>query len=267
MQDHLAPAIGQGCRSDTAEQKMARSRGSFGRITLADVARSAGVATMTVSRYLNQHPNVTAKTARTVKAIDKLGYFPNHAARILMGQPSNVIGLIVPDLTDEFFATVAHHVQEVAAAQNYLVWIAASNFSGEADLNLIQRMIQHHVDGILIIPSPGAKLAGIESQKKPIIALDRPIPNTRIDTVTLENRNDAYKAMQHFLTHGYRKVACFGPELNLHTVHERFAGYQDAMREHRYPVLPYAHCFDTASTVRALKRHLSKRSRPMRSLL
>src|ERR1700710_1514315 len=86
-------------------------------ITLADVAKASGLATMTVSRYLNGHPNITEKTARKVKeAIDALGYRPNQAARMLMGQPSKVIGLILPNLANPFFSSIAHSVQQTANA-------------------------------------------------------------------------------------------------------------------------------------------------------
>jgi LacI family transcriptional regulator len=227
---------------------MTRSKGTSGNVTLVDVARAAGVATMTVSRYLNNHPNVTEKTARKVKtAIDKLGYSPNQAARMLMGQPSKVIGLIVPDLTLSFFATVAHYVQEVARQKGYLVWIAATN-SVRADMTAVQQMKQHHVDGILLVPSPGVGVTEAEINGLPMIALCRPLVGTRIDSVTLENRRNGRDATEHLLSHGYQRIACLGLEQNIYTMTERLAGYCDAMREHRLPVLPYTECKDGPST-------------------
>src|SRR5438045_4154261 len=81
------------------------------RATLEDVARAAGVGPMTVSRTINGHPYVSATTAKKVRAaIRKLDYRPNHAARMLTGQLSRSIGLIVPDIADTFFSVVIHAV-------------------------------------------------------------------------------------------------------------------------------------------------------------
>src|ERR1035438_3697810 len=157
---------------------------SNARATLAEVAKAAGVATMTVSRYLNSHPNVTDKTARKVKAaIDTLGYKPNIAARMLMGQPSRVIGLIIPNLANPFFSEIAQSVQQRAHANGYLVWIAASNDSPEMDLELIEQMRDHHVDGILLTASPRTKLRPELLGELPTVALDRPIAGLRTDLI------------------------------------------------------------------------------------
>src|SRR5260370_729502 len=85
------------------------------RAKLEDVARAAGVGPMTVSRTINGHPYVAEETAKKVRAaIRRLGYRPNHAARMLTGQLSRSIGLIVPDISDTFFSVFSHAVQETA---------------------------------------------------------------------------------------------------------------------------------------------------------
>src|SRR6202030_1985820 len=107
---------------------MVRKSSPIKRATLEDVARAAGVGPMTVSRTINGHPYVADETAKRVHAaILHLGYRPNHAARILTGQLSKSIGLIVPDVADPFFSVVSHAVQEAAREAGYLVWLAASN--------------------------------------------------------------------------------------------------------------------------------------------
>src|ERR1700758_2402756 len=93
------------------------------RATLDDVAKAAGVGPMTVSRTINGHPYVADETARKVRAaIRRLNYRPNHAARMLTGQLSRSIGLIVPDIADAFFSVIIHAVQEIARESGYLVW-------------------------------------------------------------------------------------------------------------------------------------------------
>jgi LacI family transcriptional regulator len=230
------------------------------KITLADVAKSAGVATMTVSRYLNGHPNITEKTARRVKAaIDALGYRPNQAARMLMGQPSKVIGLILPNLANPFFSSIAHSVQQTAHAFGYLVWIAATNDESESDLQLIERMRDQHVDGILLTPSQHTSLRLEDLGGLPLVALDRPLAGG-VDLVTIEDRVAAREAVEHLLSHGYKRIACFGLDSGIHSIQERITGYQEAMRGHNLTPLPYVQCEDRESAMRVIRKLMSSRT-------
>src|SRR5215475_33800 len=108
---------------------------------------------MTVSRTINGHPYVAEETAKKVRAaIRKLDYRPNHAARMLTGQLSRSIGLIVPDLADPFFSVVSHAVQETARQNEYLVWQAASNGDPAIEAAQMEQMTNHPVDGVLLVP-------------------------------------------------------------------------------------------------------------------
>jgi len=227
-------------------------------ITLADVARAAGLATMTVSRYLNGHPNITEKTARKVKdAIDALGYRPNQAARMLMGQPSKVIGLILPNLANPFFAAIAHSVQQTAHERGYLVWIAATNDESKNDLELIERMRDQHVDGILLTASPRTTLPKQLLDGLPLVALDRPVGGSTVDIVTIEDRVAASAAVEHLLSHGYQRIACLGLDSSIHSIRERILGYQEAMQQHRLVPLPYVQCEDRQSAKNVIRRLMS----------
>src|SRR6266700_6011024 len=98
------------------------------RPTITDVARRAGIGIMTVSRVINGSHRVTEKTRKKVlAAIAEVGYKPNEAARLLKGQRARTIGLIVPDLSDVFFAACAHKIQEVARSHGYLTLVVSSD--------------------------------------------------------------------------------------------------------------------------------------------
>ena len=227
-------------------------------ITLADVANTAGVATMTVSRYLNAHPNVTQRTARKVQAaIEALGYRPNVAARMLMGQPSRVIGLIIPNLANPFFSVIAHNVQQTARAHGYLVWIAATNDQTEIDLQLVEQMCDHHVDGILLTASPRTVLRPDLIGDIPLIALDRPVAGLPVDFVTIEDRTAAREAVNHLISHKYKRIACFGLPPEIQPIRERITGYQEAMRSHELTPLPYVECGDRSSALCVIRKALS----------
>lgn len=206
--------------------------------TLEDVARAAGVGPMTVSRTINGHPYVATETATRVRAaIRQLGYRPNHAARVLTGQLSKAIGLIVPDLADTFFSIVSHAVQETAREEGYLAWLAASNDDPSIEEAQIEEMTNHPVDGILLVPanSHSRYLKTIAAGATPIVTIDRPIEGVLTDSVEVENRAGARMAVEHLIGHGCRKIACVVMNSHLRPVRQRIAGYEECMRQAKLP--------------------------------
>lgn len=201
--------------------------------TLEDVARAAGVGPMTVSRTINGHPYVANETAKKVRAaIRELDYRPNHAARILTGQLSKAIGLIVPDLSDSFFSIVSHAVQEAAREAGYLAWLAASNGDPAIEEAQIEQMTHHPVDGILLVPanSQSKYLRAVAAGSTPLVTIDRPIEAVVTDSVEVENRAGARMAVEHLLGHGYKKITCMVMNFHLQPVKQRVAGYEECMR-------------------------------------
>src|SRR5260370_10841758 len=121
--------------------------------TLADVAKVAGVGVMSVSRVVNGTRRVAPETERKGRAaIRRIGYEPNEAARILKGHRARIIGLIVPDLADSFFATYANAVQETALKAGYMTLMAASAHRDEVERRETELMIQRQVAGLLVTP-------------------------------------------------------------------------------------------------------------------
>ena len=146
---------------------------------------------MTVSRTINGHPYVAEETAKKVlAAIRQLDYRPNHAARMLTGQLSRSIGLIVPDLADPFFSVVSHAVQETARENGYLVWLAASNDDSSIEAAQVEQMTHHPVDGILLVPADSRHryLKEVASGTTPVVTIDRAIEGATTDSVEVENR-------------------------------------------------------------------------------
>ena len=160
--------------------KKMRKLPSIKRATLEDVALAAGVGAMTVSRTINGHPYVAEDTAKRVRAaIRQLNYRPNHAARMLTGQLSRSIGLIVPDLADTFFSVVSHAIQEAARENGYLVWLAVSNDDPATEAAQVEQMSHHPVDGILLVPvdSRHRYLKAVASGTTPIVTIDKEPPS------------------------------------------------------------------------------------------
>src|SRR3954471_17375649 len=198
--------IGQSDRVSSPRESLPRKRA-----TLEDVARVAGVGPMTVSRTINGHPYVSEATAKKVRAaIRKLEYRPNHAARMLTGQLSRSIGLIVPDIADTFFSVVIHAVQETARESGYLVWLAASNEDPSLEAAQVEMMTHQPVDGILLVPVDARRsyLKSIAAGTTPIVTVDRPIEIATTDSIGVENRRGAQLAVDHLIQHGYKRIKC-----------------------------------------------------------
>ncbi|WP_311720102.1 LacI family DNA-binding transcriptional regulator [Tunturibacter empetritectus] len=235
------------------------------RATLEDVARSAGVSPMTVSRTINGHPYVTGETAKKVRAaIRRLSYRPNHAARVLTGQLSRSIGLIVPDIADTFFSVVSHAVQETARESGYLVWLAASDEDPTIEAAQVEMMTHHPVDGILLVPadSRNGYLKTLASGTTPIVTIDRPIEIATTDSVGVENRRGARLAVEHLIQHGYKKITCIAANSHLLTVKERIAGYKESMRRAKLPCPKELRVSSPSAAKSALSELFGSRNRP-----
>lgn len=202
--------------------------------TMSDVARLAGVGTMTVSRVLSGTVRVSAETTQRVQtAIDQLNYRPNVLARAFRGQRSHSIGLILPYLYDPFFANCAHAVTTVAREHGYSVIITTSDEDPETEYSEADEMLQRHVDGLLVIPARirQSRLTRALFGKTPVVAFDRPVPDPSIDTVLVQNAIGSRRITEHLIEHGHRHITFFALSRSLFTMSTRFAGYRRAVQE------------------------------------
>lgn len=190
---------------------------------------------MTVSRVLTGAAAVRPdKVERVQKAIRLLRYRPNEMARALRSKRSRIIGLIVPRLSDSFFATIAHAVNDVAVKNGYSVLITTSNDDVNTEYSQVQMMVLRGVEGILIIPVPGynSRLNQEEFEHIHLVALDRPVDDPRTDSVCVQNVEGSRQAVEHLIAHGHKKIVCISESDNLHTLRERYEGYRRAMIDH-----------------------------------
>lgn len=207
--------------------------------TLADIAKVARVGVMSVSRVVNGTRPVSAETERKVRAaIEKIGYRPNEAARILRGHRAQVIGLIVPDLADPFFATYANAVHETAWEAGYMTLMAASAHRKDIERRETEFMIERSVAGMLVAPINSANdhFETAKNHGVPIVSIDRPMEGVDVDAFVVDNREAAARATQHLIDHKHESILCIADDENIFTKAERVAGYSEAMRRARLPV-------------------------------
>lgn len=202
--------------------------------TLADVAKVAGVGVMSVSRVVNGTRKVSKDTEdRVLEAIRRIGYEPNEAARMLKGHRARVLGLIVPDLADPFYAVLANAVQETAREAGYMTLLVASGHQVAVERQQAELMLQRQIAGLIVIPSGRDNdfYAHALNQKVPIISVDRPLESIDVDSVIVDNREATIMAVRHLLEHGHRNILYLTDEEIILTKRERLAGYYDAMRK------------------------------------
>jgi LacI family transcriptional regulator len=201
---------------------------------MSDVAKLAGVGTMTVSRVLSGSVKVSEETAKRVfDAVAALNYRPNEVARALRDQRTHQIGVIVPNLLDPFFAVCAQTVSTVAKEHAYSVVIATADEDVDTEYGEASRMLRRQVEGFVIIPAAGGttRITGPEFNRTPIVTLDRPIENSSYDSVVVENKYGSQLGVNHLIQHGHSRIAFFGLSRNLYTIKARFDGYREAMKK------------------------------------
>lgn len=217
----------------TAKRKSRGSGGEPGLPTIREVAKLAGVALMTVSRVINDHPSVRPKTKKKVQAaIEELGYERNEAAGLLKGQRSMMIGLIVPDLGDIFFAACANTVERMAREAGYMTLIVSSGHDAELEMQQAELMARRKLSGLLIISSgtgDDVRVRQLRSSGLAVVAFDRPLEGAGTDAVLIENQSGAEEAIAHLIGHGYKHIACLGYDDEAYPVRERIAGYRSVM--------------------------------------
>jgi LacI family transcriptional regulator len=209
--------------------------------TMRDVADRAGVGLATVSRVVNELGSVRPATADRVRAaISELGFQRNEVARALRpGQHSRTIGLLLGDLTNPFYATLAKAAVAVAGAARYAVVLSTVDEDPEVEQQAIRELVGRRVAGLVIVPDQGDyRFLREETGRRPlpVVFVDRPSTGApSADSVVLDNEAGGRMATAHLLAHGHRRVAVLVAP-SYYTTGRRLRGYRRAMRDAGLPV-------------------------------
>ena len=228
--------------------------------TMSDVARLAGVGTMTVSRALSGNSYVSTESKqRVLRAVEQLKYRPNDLARAFRGRRSHSIGLIIPCINEPFFATCAHAVTSVAREHGYSVIISTSAENTETEYIEAERMLERHVDGIVVIPSKfrQSRLTRSLFGKTPVVTFDRPVSDPSLDVVLVQNTAGARRVVEHLIEHGHKRITFLGLSRTLFTIKTRFAGYRRALQEAGLEADAAFDCRTESATLEILERKLN----------
>lgn len=202
--------------------------------TIKDVAHLAGVAPITVSRVINNTDYIREDTRqRVLRAIDQLGYVPNKVARSLRSRQTGMLALVVSDITNPFFTTVARGVEDAASAAGFNLILCNTDESEAKQEIYLQLLLERRVDGILLVPARSAvePVQMIQKMDIPVVVLDRKLPGAQADVVRCDSEDGAYRLTRLLLRHGHRRIAMLSGPLDVSTAVDRVKGYQQAMAE------------------------------------
>jgi len=201
--------------------------------TLRDVAQSAGMSPATVSRALSGARYVDEVTrARAVAAARTVGYQPNALARALRAKQTMTIGLIVPDIRNDFYAETATVLQGAFEERGYRLLLCISNNEAESDRSYLRMLTEFRVDAVVYVPSTpaGARDALAAPKRIPIVELLRHTDEGVYDAIVSDDREGAIELTSHLVAQKHRRIAMIaGPE-SLSTTRYRVAGYREVMR-------------------------------------
>lgn len=208
-------------------------------INIIEIARRAGVSTATVSRALNNNGPVREETRQKILQIAReLNYKPNPIARSLSRKQTDTIGVILPELVDEFFMEIIRGIDETAYRANRYVMLSSFHSQRNIVETLLEFMSSGRVDGVILMaPQMQTDLVSLLAKsKKPVVLLN--VNNTVPDAVcfNIDNYHGAFSITKHLIDHGYQRIGMIlGPEGNC-DAEERFRGFSDALSKHNLPL-------------------------------
>jgi DNA-binding LacI/PurR family transcriptional regulator len=201
-------------------------------VTLHDVATASGVSAQTVSRVINQRPDVAESTrAHVWETIRRLGYKPNTLARGLVSHRSHVLGIITLPLHDLFPAEIVTGLEKQARALGYACQISYSNDDASDLRELVDSMLGRQVDGIVLLTP--RRFANPELHVDiPIVTLAHKLDNQRAINVDVDNVDGAYQAMRHLLSLGHRAIGQIAGPIEWIPASDRLEGARRALAEY-----------------------------------
>ncbi|MFD2869561.1 catabolite control protein A [Kurthia sp. 3B1D] len=237
-------------------------------VTIYDVAREANVSMATVSRVVNGNPNVKPSTRKKVlEVIERLEYRPNAVARGLASKKTTTVGVIIPDISNIFYAELARGIEDVATMYRYNIILSNSDLNEEKELTLLDNMYGKQVDGIVMmterVTDPLADKMG--HSPVPIVLAGSIDESNHLPSVNIDYTEATYEAVKQLIENGNERIAFISGSFNA-TINKKYKyqGYVKALEEAGIPI-DEALIFDDVLTYdQGMKvyNHVSKLAQP-----
>ena len=202
--------------------------------TIKDVAKRAGVSVATVSYVVNGTRNVAPETAERVRAaMEELNYHPNAVAQSLRTRTTHVIGAVVSDISNPFFATLIRGAEDCARENGYSLLICNTSEKLENELVYLQLLSRKRVDGMILAPTGknDELIRDLIARGMQIVFIDRKLEGIEAPAVLSENEEGAYRATQHLIERGHRRIGIVLGLPHVSTTTERLRGYERALTD------------------------------------
>ena len=202
------------------------------RVTIADVARAAGVSLQTVSRAINNKGEISDDTRqRVLETSQRLGYRPSMLARGLVTRTTLTIGLVVPDIANPFFSEIARGAEDAAHAAGYSLLLGNSTENPAREADVLRTLEEKCVDGIVLCSSrlQQAELAALMDRLPTLVLINRPAPNNNAGVIAVDDEAGAEDGTRHLLRGGRRAVGFLAGPRGSHSAQERARGYACAL--------------------------------------
>jgi DNA-binding LacI/PurR family transcriptional regulator len=209
-------------------------------IRLEDIAQRLGISVTTVSLALKGHPRITEKRREQVLRVARsMGYRPNLLARALATGRAGIVGLIVSDNTDPFYAELIRAVEEHVAEAAMSVILCNTSRDPNREGAAVRMLLSRKVDGIILSPvqTPGGEddedryLRALAREGFPLVIITRSVRDPDFHAVSVDNVGLGRRAVEYLLGRGHRRIGYLGSEVRTHPDGERIRGYRDALRE------------------------------------
>lgn len=223
---------------NNVKKKVTSSRNRIdGQSSLRDIAEAAGVSTATVSRALNNRPDINKETSQLIKNLAiSMNYQPNILAQSLVNRTTHTLGVIIPSLETTIFSTMLSGIQEVAALAGYRVIICTSNEKHETEIANIQALMNNMIDGLLIchsVHTSSFEHLRIHMGKRiPIVQFYRVAVGLPVSQILADDEAGAEEVTDYLIKKGCRKIAILLGPKELSITQNRLKGYQNSLKKY-----------------------------------
>jgi LacI family transcriptional regulator len=228
-------------------------------ITLADVAREAGTSASTASRALSGRGYVAPDVRKRLLAVaDRLGYIPNLSARTLKQRTSRVVGVVVSDLGNQFYAALAAGIEQELREAGYQMLLLGDNSDVGEELNGVRTFMSMRAPGVIMTPASNNATDLLVARGTPVVEVDRRLATSSCDAVVIDNERGARAAVAHLLEHGHTRIGLLMARTTWTTDAGRLQGYRVALQDagvridRRLIVKIATHAADAAGRIAAL---------------
>ncbi|MFD2612417.1 LacI family DNA-binding transcriptional regulator [Paenibacillus gansuensis] len=208
--------------------------------TIYDIAKKANVSAMTVSRVVNNTGRISEATRKRVKKVmEEMNYVPNSMARSLVLQKTKMLSLLITDITNPFFTTLARGAEDTAKRYGYKLLFGNSDEDYAKEKDYVDMILSTRVDGVLFAPAGDRSLEPLQQLQNhqiPFVLLDREVPGMEADMVLGDSKEGARMLVGHLIELGHRRIALINGAPDVSTARLRSAGYLEAHKLAGLPV-------------------------------